>query len=236
MRRFFLGGVALACLLMASTAWAQSSSLFGSSSSGSSSSGSSSSSSNSNSALSSMAGSSGLSISGADTEATSSQDSFVGRGDSGFVGNQSASSGTSSRSSGQSSSRSSLSSRQSTTRQNSFSQNRTQSRRNTQSSTQASLRIRQKVAFAYPQPSVSATSASVRARFEKLAATRPEFGDVDFDVDAKGEVTLRDAVPSEEAGAVIVSMLRLEPAVRSVRSELTIPGAPMRSPRDLLGP
>lgn len=232
MRSLYVTGLVVASLLAADTVWAQTGSLFNNSgrsnSSSSSRAGNSSrsGSNQSNAALSNseMLGAGGLTnvVGGIDVTNMNS-DGFVGRSSQEFVGNQAASGTTAGRSNSRNSS---LTRRQTTTRRNTSTLNNTnrQLGRNGQTTGSSTIRIRQRVAFDHTSIAAPAIESSVRSRFQKIATSRPEFRGVEVDVDASGEVILRGEVPDEETGALIAAMVRLEPAVRSVRSELTVQG------------
>lgn len=114
-----------------------------------------------------------------------------------------------------------------TNRNNNNRRNRNGTSRNRQTNVQTgfqrrAIRPRQRVAFTYSNPTGDALNTSLRTRFENLAVRRPAFGGLTLAVDDAGLVTIRGEVASEEAARLAVSVARMEPGVRDVRSELTV--------------
>jgi hypothetical protein len=86
-----------------------------------------------------------------------------------------------------------------------------------------SVRAQHKVAFDYPQPVSTAVGTTLASRFKSTVQARPDLANLDVAFDENlGQVTLRGAVKSNEAAQVAVALVRLEPGVRSVKSELTV--------------
>ena len=104
------------------------------------------------------------------------------------------------------------------------------SNENRPTSTRTQIRPRHEVAFDYSKPAATKVAESLRARIQVLASRRTDLNVIEVDFDAeRGEATLRGSVKSEQAAKVVEAVLRLEPGVRSVRSELTIAANPART-------
>lgn len=82
-----------------------------------------------------------------------------------------------------------------------------------------SLRARQKVAFEYPKRQPAQVQTAVRLRIGKV----PPLKHVTLSVDDEGAIVLSGEVASESAARMAEKLVRLEPGVKSVRSELTFP-------------
>lgn len=87
------------------------------------------------------------------------------------------------------------------------------------------VRPRQKVAFDYPQPKTNAIQITLETRLTKLSAKIPGLKGVIVAVEDKGEVVLRGEVGTASESKLAENFLRLEPGVRTVRNELTVPVA-----------
>jgi hypothetical protein len=85
------------------------------------------------------------------------------------------------------------------------------------------VRPRQKVAFEHPTLQSPAVVTKITDRFGKLATRFPHLKGVDLSVDDDGVIVLRGAVDSENSARVTESLVRLEPGVKNIRSELTYP-------------
>lgn len=93
------------------------------------------------------------------------------------------------------------------------------------------IRPQHRVAFDYPQPVSTSVGTSLVTRLKTAMESRPEFSGVDVVFDENlGQATLRGSVNSTESAQVAVALVRLEPGVRSVRSELTLSGPQPPSP------
>ena len=98
---------------------------------------------------------------------------------------------------------------------------------NSPAATRTQIRPRHEVAFEYSKPAAAKVAEALRARLQVLAGRRTDLNALDVDFDAEhGEATLRGSVKSEQAAKVIEAMIRMEPGVRSVRSELIIAANP----------
>ncbi|MGE3317026.1 MAG: BON domain-containing protein [Planctomycetaceae bacterium] len=85
------------------------------------------------------------------------------------------------------------------------------------------VRAQHRVAFDYPQPVTTAVGNSLNSRLKSVVANRPDFNGLDIAYDENlGQATLRGTVKSTEAAQVAVALIRMEPGVRSVKSELSI--------------
>jgi len=87
------------------------------------------------------------------------------------------------------------------------------------------LRAQQRVAFDYQRPSIPMMQNQVQTRFDKVTVRNPAFRGVTFAADPSGSVVLRGEVKSQAAARVAEKLARLEPGVKSVRSELTFPAS-----------
>jgi hypothetical protein len=85
------------------------------------------------------------------------------------------------------------------------------------------VRPRQRVAFDYPVPKSDALQLTLKSQIERVALRNPSLTNVMITTNPGGEVVLRGAVKSEADAKLATNLLRLEPGVRSVRSELTFP-------------
>jgi hypothetical protein len=90
-------------------------------------------------------------------------------------------------------------------------------------SQQPSLRARQKIAFSYPKPRVAGIHTQVQQRFGKLTDRNVAMKNVRFATEGSGTVVLRGQVASQADARLAEKLVRLEPGVKSVRSELTFP-------------
>lgn len=70
--------------------------------------------------------------------------------------------------------------------------------------------------------SVGRQFAALQTRLSRISDRGGDYSAVKFTVGDKGEVVLSGNVPSEAAGRVVASILRMEPGVRSVRNELKV--------------
>lgn len=85
------------------------------------------------------------------------------------------------------------------------------------------LRARQKVAFDFPKPPHTEIQTVVQTRITKLSTKNPALKDVTFLLDHRGTLVLQGEVASESAARLAAKLVRLEPGVKAVRSELTYP-------------
>jgi hypothetical protein len=85
------------------------------------------------------------------------------------------------------------------------------------------LRARQKVAFEVPRRQPTAVESSLQAHFGKLTSRNAALKGVTLSLDEKGVVVLQGDVASESAARLAEKIVRLEPGVRQVRSELSYP-------------
>jgi hypothetical protein len=84
------------------------------------------------------------------------------------------------------------------------------------------LRPRQEIAFTFaPRPPATITT-TLNSRFDKVSQRASTLQGVAVVVEADGTAVLRGEVQSEEAAKLAAMMARLEPGVRTVRSELTV--------------
>lgn len=85
------------------------------------------------------------------------------------------------------------------------------------------VRAQHRVAFDYPQPVSTAVGTTLTDRIKSVVANRPDLGGLDIVYDENlGQATLRGSVNSKEAAQVAVALIRMEPGVRTVKSELSI--------------
>lgn len=85
------------------------------------------------------------------------------------------------------------------------------------------VRPRYRVGFSYSTRPSSSLRESLQRRFEQLAARRSTFRGISIDVSPQGVARLQGTVESESARKLVENLVRLEPGVRSVRNELTVP-------------
>ena len=84
------------------------------------------------------------------------------------------------------------------------------------------IRPQQKIAFEVPPRSETEIRSTLQTRFDGLSQ-QPALRDVTFELDAKGVATLRGSVETESAKQLAANFVRLEPGVRKVVNELTVP-------------
>lgn len=102
-----------------------------------------------------------------------------------------------------------------------------------QNSTLARNRVRalHKVAFDYPQPVTAAVGTSLASHIQSSIKARPDLANLQIAFDENlGQATLRGNVNSEESAQVAAALVRMEPGVRSVKSELTVKPATPQPP------
>ncbi len=88
------------------------------------------------------------------------------------------------------------------------------------------VRPRQKVAFDVRLPTSGVMQTTLETRLTKLSVKKaPGLKSVMVAVEDKGEVVLRGEVGSASESKLAETMVRFEPGVRTVRNELTFPGA-----------
>ena len=87
------------------------------------------------------------------------------------------------------------------------------------------VRPRLEVGFDFPKPKTGNIQVALETRLTKLAVKTPGMKSITVAVEDKGEVILRGEVGSESESKLAVELLRLEPGVQSIRSELTFPAA-----------
>jgi hypothetical protein len=85
------------------------------------------------------------------------------------------------------------------------------------------IRAQQRIAFDYPKVAAPAVQTQVQVRFNKLTAKFPALHGITFAADEAGVVVLSGEVKSASAAKLAEKLVRLEPGVKSVRSELTYP-------------
>lgn len=102
---------------------------------------------------------------------------------------------------------------------NNFDQNQNSQGQNQQQS----LRARQKIAFTYTNPRTAGIHTHVQQRFGKLTERNVAMKNVQFAAEGSGTVVLRGQVASQADAKLAEKLVRLEPGVKSVRSELTFP-------------
>ncbi len=87
------------------------------------------------------------------------------------------------------------------------------------------VRPRLEVGFDFPKPKTGKIQVALETRLTKLSVKTPGMKSIMVAVEDKGEVILRGEVGSESEAKLAVELLRLEPGVQSIRSELTFPAA-----------
>jgi osmotically-inducible protein OsmY len=85
------------------------------------------------------------------------------------------------------------------------------------------IRAQQRIAFEYPKITAPAMQTQAQVRFNKLTANSPAMRGVTLAAEDGGVVVLKGQVASESAAKLAEKLVRLEPGVKSVRSELTFP-------------
>jgi osmotically-inducible protein OsmY len=84
------------------------------------------------------------------------------------------------------------------------------------------IRPQQKVAFEIPHRTETEIRTTLQTRFEGLTSN-PALRGVAFDMNSEGIVTLRGEVATVSARQLAANLVRLEPGVRKVVNELTVP-------------
>ena len=84
------------------------------------------------------------------------------------------------------------------------------------------IRPQQKIAFEVPRRTETEIRSTLQTRFDGLSQ-QPALRDVTFELDGKGVATLRGSVETESAKQLAANFVRLEPGVRKVVNELTVP-------------
>ncbi|MEX0717255.1 MAG: BON domain-containing protein [Planctomycetaceae bacterium] len=86
---------------------------------------------------------------------------------------------------------------------------------------------RHQIAFSYPELEANSVRTALDARFESHTQRRSSLAGVRIAADSPpGVLVLRGEVESADAARLAVTMARLEPGVREVRSELTVRAQP----------
>ena len=93
---------------------------------------------------------------------------------------------------------------------------------NQTSNQRRAVRPRQKVAFEIPRRTETEVRTTLQTRFDVLSQN-PKLQSVTFDMDSEGIVTLRGEVETTAARQLAANVVRLEPGVRKVVNELTVP-------------
>lgn len=84
------------------------------------------------------------------------------------------------------------------------------------------VRPRHRVAFSFSSRSMPTIKASLDSRFSLLLPRRPEFKGVTIVVGKAGELTLAGEVPNATTRRMAVALVRMEPGVRKVTSQLSV--------------
>jgi hypothetical protein len=84
------------------------------------------------------------------------------------------------------------------------------------------VRPQQKIAFEVPRRTETEVRTTLQTRFDGLTQNAAMRG-VTFDMDSDGIVTLRGEVETTSARQLAANLVRLEPGVRKVVNELTVP-------------
>jgi osmotically-inducible protein OsmY len=87
--------------------------------------------------------------------------------------------------------------------------------------TSRAVRPQQKVAFQHPIRPVEQIGSSVTATYVRTG--NPSFKGLDVAINGEGTMTLKGEVPDADAMALAIAMARLEPGVRNVDNQLTVP-------------
>jgi hypothetical protein len=85
------------------------------------------------------------------------------------------------------------------------------------------IRARERIAFTFSAPEPASIDSALSARFAKLAVRYPVFAGLTTEADDDGRVTLRGEVPSDAEKRLAEILVRLQPGVRAVANELTVP-------------
>lgn len=88
------------------------------------------------------------------------------------------------------------------------------------------LRPRQQIGFNVPRPPQVQRESQLRTRFAKVTERNASMKGITLVTDDTGAVVLQGSVPSESVAKLAVKLVRFEPGVTSVRSELIYPGIP----------
>jgi osmotically-inducible protein OsmY len=91
-----------------------------------------------------------------------------------------------------------------------------------QNNQRRAIRPQQKVAFEIPQRTETEVRTTLQTRFDGLVQN-PALRNVTFEMDSDGIVTLRGEVATTSARQLAANLVRLEPGVRKVVNELTVP-------------
>lgn len=92
----------------------------------------------------------------------------------------------------------------------------------TQFNQQPQIVVRSEIAFPYAEQPPVAVATRLEGQLQRIAARRPEFGNLAFQLQPNGDVTLRGTVPDESSRRLAAALVRLEPGVRSVKNELAV--------------
>lgn len=84
------------------------------------------------------------------------------------------------------------------------------------------LRPVSRIAFDHPIPEPAVQVRSIGGRMLAVAANRPEFASVRVELNEAGMATLSGSVPDDATARLATALVRLEPGVRKVRSELVL--------------
>ena len=87
------------------------------------------------------------------------------------------------------------------------------------------VRPRLEVGFNFPKAKTENIQIALETRLTRLSVKTPAMKSVMVAVENKGEVVLRGTVGSESEAKLAMELLRLEPGVESIRSELSFPGS-----------
>lgn len=105
---------------------------------------------------------------------------------------------------------------------NGLNQNQGQGQNQQDDMQNTNVRIRPQVSFPYDSRVSESVNVALASQFRRIGQSNPDFGDIQFTMDDRSEVTLTGTVPREHAGRLAAALIRLEPGVRSVRNELTV--------------
>jgi len=84
------------------------------------------------------------------------------------------------------------------------------------------IRPRHLIAFSYESRSPSEISRLLSSQLQNIAESNPEFAGITAAVGDDGQATLTGHVRSTATRKLAEAVARLEPGVRSVKSELTV--------------
>jgi hypothetical protein len=106
-----------------------------------------------------------------------------------------------------------------------FNQNNFNQSGSGQSSTRQ-VRPRYRLGFEYPRAPAAEVTSRIDVQLSRLTESNSQFAGVQIAINPEGIAELRGAAPSEDASRLIENIVRLEPGVRGVDNQITVPPTP----------